>query len=306
MICLWSTILLSVALTAASAPPTDPAGGTVKTQTTGKQIPKSPAAANGPAKTDAPEAAAKAKPKASGDAKQAPASATPASRPTLRLNRRSKPKRPEAKPKASSPVSSKSSDNESLVLPERHLPSPEERKGPSDLDHKLLDDLGQSLEKADDDETNPLLRIGRRMRSVEERLAQLSDPTATIEIQKRIVADLDKLLRPPPGSKGSSKQQKKNQKPKSHPAAQKIPQQQSMTQKQSQPTGRPQEMVVPGTVAREQTGNVRQVKDIWGHLSAFLRQEMSQYAKEEFLPKYRDLLERYYSTIAEESRMRSE
>lgn len=40
-------------------------------------------------------------------------------------------------------------------------------------------------------------------------------------------------------------------------------------------------------------------KQVWGHLPERLRQEMNQYYKEQFMPKYGDLLRQYYGTLAE-------
>ena len=40
-------------------------------------------------------------------------------------------------------------------------------------------------------------------------------------------------------------------------------------------------------------------KQVWGHLPEKLRQQMSQYYKEQFMPKYGDLLRQYYSSLAE-------
>ena len=40
-------------------------------------------------------------------------------------------------------------------------------------------------------------------------------------------------------------------------------------------------------------------KQIWGHLPDRLRQEMNQYYKEQFMPKYNDMLRQYYSRLAE-------
>ena len=47
-------------------------------------------------------------------------------------------------------------------------------------------------------------------------------------------------------------------------------------------------------------------KDIWGHLPETLRQEMNQYSREQFMPKYNDLLKQYYATIAEKGRQKRE
>ncbi|MDY3560220.1 hypothetical protein R5W23_001445 [Gemmata sp. JC673] len=42
-------------------------------------------------------------------------------------------------------------------------------------------------------------------------------------------------------------------------------------------------------------------KNVWGHLPDKLRRQMSQYYKEEFTPKYAELLRLYYSSLADKS-----
>jgi hypothetical protein len=41
-------------------------------------------------------------------------------------------------------------------------------------------------------------------------------------------------------------------------------------------------------------------KDVWGHLPDRMRQEMDLYYREQFMPRYSDLLRRYYSALAEQ------
>lgn len=43
-------------------------------------------------------------------------------------------------------------------------------------------------------------------------------------------------------------------------------------------------------------------KDVWGHLPETLRQEMDQYYRDRFMPRYRDLLKEYYNRLAEQDR----
>jgi hypothetical protein len=45
-------------------------------------------------------------------------------------------------------------------------------------------------------------------------------------------------------------------------------------------------------------------KDIWGHLPETLRQEVDHYYRDRFMPRYRDLLQEYYSRLAERDRAR--
>jgi hypothetical protein len=47
-------------------------------------------------------------------------------------------------------------------------------------------------------------------------------------------------------------------------------------------------------------------KDIWGHLPETMRLEMDAYARQQFMPKYSDLLREYYKTIAERRRPENE
>ncbi len=61
-----------------------------------------------------------------------------------------------------------------------------------------------------------------------------------------------------------------------------------------------------GTVKKVETPEVKENKNVWGHLSESMREEMAQYAKEGFLPKYREMLEKYYTSIANKSQKKSD
>jgi hypothetical protein len=47
-------------------------------------------------------------------------------------------------------------------------------------------------------------------------------------------------------------------------------------------------------------------KDVWGHLPERLRQEMDLYYREQFMPRYSELLRRYYASLAEQRKKGSE
>ena len=67
----------------------------------------------------------------------------------------------------------------------------------------------------------------------------------------------------------------------------------------------------PGAAAGNPGGKVKGVpllpfpddvaKDVWGHLPDKLRQQMTQYYKEDVMPKYSELLRLYYSSLSEKS-----
>jgi hypothetical protein len=51
---------------------------------------------------------------------------------------------------------------------------------------------------------------------------------------------------------------------------------------------------------RAELGRLAEVyKDTWGHLPETLRQEMDLYYREQFMPRYSDLLKQYYASLAE-------
>ena len=43
-------------------------------------------------------------------------------------------------------------------------------------------------------------------------------------------------------------------------------------------------------------------KDFWGQLPDTMRQEVDHYFREQFMPRYRDLLQQYYLRLAETER----
>lgn len=47
-------------------------------------------------------------------------------------------------------------------------------------------------------------------------------------------------------------------------------------------------------------------KDVWGHLPERMRQEMDLYYREQFMPRYTELLKRYYAALAEQKKKGSE
>jgi hypothetical protein len=159
---------------------------------------------------------------------------------------------------------------------------------------KLLQDL-EGGEDIGAPPENPLIRIGQKMRSTQERIAGKDTSAETQTAQKEILADLAKLIEQTKkqcncngnGKQGSGK---------------------SSTQ-----AGAGTGDVRPGP-AREATDRVGKsereatetadVKDvlrrIWGHLPEKVREQMQAQLSEQFLPKYEKLIEEYYKRLAEE------
>jgi hypothetical protein len=204
--------------------------------------------------------------------------------------------------------------------PGRNIPGPptEPKTKEDPLDTKLLDELGGGLTKpADEDEKDPLLRANERMRKVEEKLAAADGNVETVDLQTKIVKDLDELLEAAQNQNNNQNKSKKNSKSRK---MQKVVQrnetererQQRMERERQQAEANQKNMAkgeakkandnrdqVGGPAgSRQELGEGRKKKDVWGHLSESMRQEMEQYAREGFLPRYRDLLEKYYTSIA--------
>jgi hypothetical protein len=196
------------------------------------------------------------------------------------------------------------SDEAPLPESDRPIPKPgEELPTEPTTDEKLEDELGQELEEAQLPGQDPISRVAEGMRLAEEKLAQKIRDQETIGLQERIIKDLDELLaqaeNPPPsggGGKGSKKKQQMQPQNK-----------QGQRPSTASRSNRPQrgnnssERIGPPRSVREQLTPQDRQQNIWGHLSETMREEMGQYAKENFLAKYRDLIERYYTDIAKQS-----
>jgi hypothetical protein len=84
---------------------------------------------------------------------------------------------------------------------------------------------------------------------------------------------------------------------------------QAQKNQQKQPTGKEQQKDPGGMTAGNPGGKVPArpalpfdddvAKDVWGHLPDKLRQQMTQYYKEDVMPRYSELLRLYYSSLAE-------
>jgi hypothetical protein len=69
------------------------------------------------------------------------------------------------------------------------------------------------------------------------------------------------------------------------------------------PGRQPQGGAPPSARSKESAAKVADLyKDVWGHLPERLRQELDLYYREQFMPRYQELLRQYYSSLAERKR----
>lgn len=168
----------------------------------------------------------------------------------------------------------------------------------------------------EEDEKEALARLQRNLRSSEERLGKKDAGDATQDIQKDIVKDLDAFIE---RTRRQQQQQQNQQQSASSSSSdnQKPRPEQSTTQNTGQKNGpvqqpSPTPQPKPGTAEMGGMAGARPrgepnrladlYKDVWGHLPEALRLEIDAYSREKFMARYRDLLEQYYTTIAEKGR----
>lgn len=175
---------------------------------------------------------------------------------------------------------------------------------------------------------NPLDPIVERMRSAQQKLQKSETDKETRELQSRIVKDLDELIeklknqKPPPSKSNSNSnpppppmgENDPNMPPRGspQPKPQNSQKQQGGAEQKSQPseTGKSPEKSRQSTnqsqgqprSPEEEAARQRLAKDVWGHLPPALRQQLLNVYSEKFLPKYDDMVRKYYEALAEQNR----
>jgi len=153
---------------------------------------------------------------------------------------------------------------------------------------------------------NPLVGIERRMRRVEQLLKQreFSDPTR--QAQKQIVTDLDALIEQlkcqqcqGSSSKSGSKQASSKRSGSKSGAASGDPRAISQEGAARESSSR-QQSTQTTQVERNRVDLDRFEKELWGDLPDRARQQMLNTSADQFLPEYRDAIEKYFRRLVEE------
>ncbi|WP_254510631.1 hypothetical protein [Anatilimnocola floriformis] len=177
-------------------------------------------------------------------------------------------------------------------------------KPASKLDEELRRDLGGRDLGGEDlgqekKEEHPLLKLGREMREVQERIAAKDTAEGTQQKQKEIAAELAKLIeqaqKKPQGSKQQGNQNNKPSNGSTQSGANS-----GDNQPQSQPGQQSTQRLEQGEQTQAQMNEVKEaMRRIWGHLPEKEREEMIGALGEQFLPKYERLIEAFYKRLAE-------
>lgn len=177
--------------------------------------------------------------------------------------------------------------------------------GSSDLDEELM----RGLDDGEDvGEENPLVKVGRQMRQVEEWIAGGRSGTETQELQKRIALELDKLLKQAQQQQQQQSQSKsKNQDQQKDSKRRQVKQPQSRKEQQAKKSQNPAqqstERLGPDKLLNPDKLAVSDlIKRVWGQLPEKEREQMSQHSAELFLPQYEQLITEYFKTLVEKQK----
>jgi hypothetical protein len=210
---------------------------------------------------------------------------------------------------------------------------PARKKPDSTRDDQLIRTLNPEAGEADS-EIERLERAIDGMRQAFRRMEKDDAGADTLDLQRRVVADLEKLLEllkqrrnnasnPPPPDQASSEQTSQDQQQKSRSRLTRRdldPQnsgkrtetaagrrEQNFRRNEREKSREAQERLDPAKAARDAEERRRQmIKDVWGHLPPHLREAIGKTFNEKYLPKYEDLVKRYYEVLAEKNRKRTD
>jgi hypothetical protein len=167
--------------------------------------------------------------------------------------------------------------------------------------NKLDEDLRRDLEGEDigqeKKEEHPLVKLGREMRMVQQRIEAKDTAEGTQQLQKEIAGNLAKLIeqakKKPQGNKSPGNNQNKPGTGSAQSGAE-------SGSPQSKPGQESTQRLEQGNQEQAQMNDVKDaLRRIWGHLPEKEREEMIGALGEQFLPKYEQLIEAFYKRLAE-------
>lgn len=170
----------------------------------------------------------------------------------------------------------------------------------NDLDRQLLEGLGEDFSPTAEGEASedPIFRLNRLMREVEERIARQGADQEVLDRQQKIADELARLIR----------ELQKQRQQQGRSSASRSSGRRQRVQQPGQPSGRQSAQDVP---ARESADKLRErqagkpdsrqleelFKDVWGNLPEKERERLMQSYREEFLEAYRLEIEAYFNAL---------
>lgn len=198
------------------------------------------------------------------------------------------------------------------------------------VEDKLIRALNPAAKEQLETEIARMERAIEGMRQANKRIEADDTSSATLEVQRRVIEDLEKLLerlkQQQQNRKNNPQQSQQQPQDQQQGGRQKLPKPQldpqnsgarpqPRNQGRNEPSQRnddqkardAQERLDAAKAAQADDSRRQQmIKDVWGHLPPHLREAMRNTFSEKYLPKYEDLVKRYYESLAEKNRSRSE
>jgi hypothetical protein len=204
-------------------------------------------------------------------------------------------------------------------------PAKPKDEAPDPDDEKLLKAVEPAAKHSMTDDADRLDRAVHGMWNAKKRIAASDTGHKTQEIQDQVVKDLEELLallkkqqnRQSSQQKNQDQNSGKNQPPNQRQKVQKNqgdPQNSGAKKnpdsndpqngrRDSEKSRDSQERTDPArSAAAEEARRAQMIKDAWGHLPPHLREAMQNAFSEKYLPKYEDLVKKYYEALAEKNR----
>jgi hypothetical protein len=212
------------------------------------------------------------------------------------------------KPADGKPVDNKPGDSK----PQDNKPRDNKPRDSGALDDESMgEDIGQGPE-------DPLTRIGREMRRVEQLIAQQeaalreAEADKTGQLQQQIIKELadliDELEKQRQQQQSSSSMRKQKKVREEGASRDQVKQQQPGgskpgSKRSSQPATDSSAELRNQNAQRPDVNDMKGLmKDLWGQLPAHARDQMLQTSPEQFLPRYELQLEKYYKRLAEQQK----
>lgn len=220
------------------------------------------------------------------------------------------------KPDDDAPVPEGSVDELSKpqAKPAPNEPAADDEDRPSGVEAGATDDAAAEIDR--------LERVIAGMRNAQKRIAGTDTSPETQAVQEGVVKDLEALLeflkrqqsrqnQSPSGQKQSKNKRQKPQKGGGDPQNSNAKPNPNPNDSQKGPrndgkSSDSQEQADPAKAkAADDARRAQMVKDVWGHLPPHLRDAISKAFGENYLPKYDDLVKKYYEALAEKNRKQS-
>ena len=210
--------------------------------------------------------------------------------------------------------------SESALAPSLTIPGKEITPGTAPLEEDLFKRLlGDEPPELATDE-NPLENAIKGMLDAEKRIGNRNIGEETQNIQKKVVVDLQKLIDLANQRQQQLSQQRQQSRQRQRNRNQNGSRQQGPQRQQKQSS--PSQQNESGQQNRKQPGDSgagadvsethspellrqrRMLEEVWGHLPPALRERMQNVISEKYLPKYDEMIRRYFKSLAQDETSR--